>query len=68
MDRICLKKGNHMTEQQYNKTCFDFQEKIINIFNQQNLPFLIKYFLFKQIWKAVKNSKKQIDLQMQKPE
>jgi hypothetical protein len=30
------------------KTCYDFKENIINIFNnEQSIPFLLKYYLVK---------------------
>lgn len=44
------------------KTCYDFKENIINIFNnEQSIPFLLKYYLVKQIWEQIKNHKQEIE-------
>lgn len=50
-----------MNEKDYNLLCYNFQQKIINIFNQEQLPFLVKFFLLKQVWKIIKKHKKQND-------
>lgn len=40
--------------EQFNQLCYDFQNKILNVFNEeQNIPFLLKYYLFKEIWENV---------------
>lgn len=45
----------------FNILCYEFQEKIINVFNEdQNIPFLLKYYLFKEIWKTLKEEKNNI--------
>ena len=45
--------------------CYDFQKKIINIFNEQNeLPFILKYYLFKDIWEIIQQKKVTNDLQI----
>lgn len=45
--------------------CYDFQKKIINIFNEQNeLPFILKYYLFKDIWEIIQQKKMTSDLQV----
>lgn len=50
----------------FNMICFNFQEKIVNIFNEEdNIPFLIKYYLFKDVWKTVKSKKQEIDINIQ---
>ena len=47
----------------FNIICSNFQEKIVNVFNEEdNIPFLIKYYLFKDVWKTVKNKKQEIDI------
>lgn len=44
------------------KTCYDFKENIINIFNnEQSIPFLLKYYLVKQIWEQIENHKQEIE-------
>lgn len=45
----------------FNILCYEFQEKIIDVFNEdQNIPFLLKYYLFKEIWKTLKEEKNNI--------
>lgn len=47
---------------QFNKRCYNFQKKIIDIFNEEeNIPFLLKYYLFKDIWEKVQQNKFLID-------
>lgn len=47
---------------QFNKKCYNFQKKIIDIFNEEeNLPFLLKYYLFKDIWEKIQQNKILID-------
>ncbi len=41
---------------------FNFQRKIINTFNEEtSLPFLLKYYLLKEIWEAVERQKVLLD-------
>ncbi len=45
--------------------CFEYQQKIIDVLNQEeNIPFLVKYFLIKEIWMSVENQKMQLDMQV----
>lgn len=53
-----------MNNNDYNLLCDSFQEKIITVFNECELPFLVKFFLFKEIWKTVKKQKYKNDLQV----
>lgn len=47
---------------QFNKKCYNFQKKIIDIFNEEeNIPFLLKYYLFKDIWEKIQQNKILID-------
>lgn len=46
-----------MENNDLNKICFDFQNNIIEYFNEANLPFLLKYYLFRDIWDGVNNKK-----------
>lgn len=49
-------------EKTFEESCYDFQQEIINIVNnEKNLPFLVKYFLIKEIWEDVKTQKNKID-------
>lgn len=53
-------------EQDFNLICLNFQEKIIEVFNEEKkLPFLIKFYLFKQIWKVIKKEKEKVNINTQ---
>lgn len=50
----------------FNLICYDFQQKIIDIFNEQDkIPFQLKYFLFKEVWKIIKETKIKNDYEIQ---
>ena len=50
------------TEKTFEESCYDFQQEIINtVNNERNLPFLIKYFIIKEIWEDVQTQKRKID-------
>ena len=55
-----------MNQQQnnFNVVCFDFQNKIIDIFNKQEIPFLMKYYLFKDVWDKIQQQKIKNDYQV----
>lgn len=43
--------------------CFEFQQKFLNIFNEeQKIPFLLKYYLTKEIWESIEKRKIEIDM------
>lgn len=47
---------------QFNKICYNFQKQFIDTFNgEENIPFLLKYYLFKQVWEKVEQNKFLID-------
>ena len=47
---------------QFNKKCYNFQKKLIDVFNkQEDIPFLLKYYLFKDIWEKIEQNKFLID-------
>ena len=53
-------------EQDFNLICLNFQEKIIEVFNEEKkLPFLVKFYLFKQIWKIIKKEKEKVNINTQ---
>lgn len=43
---------------------YNFQKKILKIFNEEDLPFLLKYYLFKDIWETIENHKFELDKQV----
>lgn len=47
---------------QLNLLCFKFQNDIVNIFNNSQIPFLLKYYLLKQIWENAEQQKLKIDM------
>ena len=50
------------TEKTFEESCYDFQQEIINtVNNERNLPFLVKYFIIKEIWEDVQAQKRKID-------
>lgn len=47
-----------------NEKSLNFQRKLITLINeQQELPFLLKYFLIKEIWEQTERTKQQILMQ-----
>lgn len=45
--------------------CYKFQQKIIDVFNnQENIPFILKYYLFKDIWETIEQTKVSNDIQI----
>ena len=43
--------------EQFNQLCYDFQLKILDTFNsEQQIPFLLKYYLFKEIWENIEQA------------
>lgn len=54
-----------MEEKSFEDICFEFQEKIVNIFNnEENIPFLMKYYLVKEIWDNVQENKLKVDMKV----
>lgn len=45
-----------------NLLCYKFQKEIIDSFNETEIPFLLKYYLFKQIWETIDEKKTQIQI------
>ena len=47
-----------------NDYCFEFQQNIIDLFNnEQNLPFILKYYLIKDIWDNIQSTKTKMDME-----
>ena len=41
---------------------YKFQNKILEVFNgEKKIPFLLKYFLLKEIWESVESTKVQVE-------
>ena len=49
----------------FNEICFKFQQEIVDIFNkEQNIPFLLKYYLIKDIWDNITTTKMKNDMEI----
>ena len=49
-------------EKSFNDICFEFQQTLIDVFNkEENIPFLLKYYLMKEVWDSVQKNKMIID-------
>lgn len=58
--------GEQIRMDNFNQICFNFQKNIINTFNQQNnIPFLLKYYLLKDIWDGIEKYRIELDMQAQ---
>ena len=45
-----------------NLICKNFQNNLVNVFNNENnLPFILKYYLMQQVWQTVKQKKQEND-------
>ena len=54
-----------MNNKSFEETCYDFQNNILNIFNEENqLPFLLKYYLLKEVWEDVERYKIRLNQEM----
>ena len=52
-------------EKSFEDVCFEFQQKFLDIFNEENnIPFLMKYYLVKEIWDSIEKNKFQIDMRV----
>lgn len=57
-----MQENNNLT---LNDICYLFQKNIISIFNdQQRIPFLLKYYLVKDIWNGIEQNKLNIDMEV----
>lgn len=50
-----------------NTICYNFQKKIIDDFNtQEDIPFILKFYLFKDIWEMIEQNKQLQDREVVK--
>lgn len=50
-----------------NTMCYNFQKKIIDDFNaQEDIPFILKFYLFKDIWEMIEQEKQLQDCKVVK--
>lgn len=56
-------------QKDFNIICYDFQKKIIDDFNnEKSIPFLMKYYLFKDIWESVQDKKARLEIAIKSQE
>ena len=49
----------------FEQICYKFKENITSIFNEeQRIPFLLKYYLIKDIWDKIQQHKKEVDTEI----
>ena len=56
-----------MEEEQkgFEDICFEFQQALIDVFNnEENIPFLLKYYLMKEVWDSVQENKLEVDMKV----
>lgn len=47
--------------QDFNKKCFNFQQQFVDFFNkEEEIPFLLKYYLIEQIWLNIVRTKDRV--------
>ena len=50
----------------FEETCYGFQKKVIETFNnEKNIPFLLKYYLLKEIWEDIQAYKLKMNQELQ---
>lgn len=50
----------------FEEACYDFQKKMIEAFNDENnIPFLLRYYLLKEIWEDIEKYKITMNQEMQ---
>lgn len=48
----------------FNEICLEFQDNILKVFNEEeNIPFLLKYYLMKDIWVSIEQGKAQMEME-----
>lgn len=49
----------------FDLTCYNFQKKIVDTFNkEEEIPFQLKFYLFKEVWKNIKQTKIEKDYEI----
>ena len=50
-------------EKTFDEICYNFQKKIVDIFNnEEQIPFILKYYLMKDIWTNIEQLKMKDDM------
>jgi len=51
-------------QKSFDEICYEFQQKITDIFNEERyIPFLMKYYLIKDIWDKIQEHKIQTNME-----
>lgn len=57
--------NNNENKKSLEEIGYDFQKSIMDTFNNNELPFLLKYYLLKDIWASIENYKMRLDQEVQ---
>lgn len=57
--------NNNENKKSLEEIGYDFQKSIMDTFNNNELPFLLKYYLLKDIWASIENYKMRLDQEIQ---
>ena len=57
--------NNNENKKSLEEIGYDFQKSIMDTFNNNELPFLLKYYLLKDMWVSIENYKMRLDQEVQ---
>ena len=57
--------NNNENKKSLEEIGYDFQKSIMDTFNNNELPFLLKYYLLKDMWVSIENYKMRLDQEIQ---
>lgn len=60
-----MDNNNNENKKSLEEIGYDFQKSIMDTFNNNELPFLLKYYLLKDIWASIENYKMRLDQEIQ---
>lgn len=60
-----MDNNNNENKKSLEEIGYDFQKSIMDTFNNNELPFLLKYYLLKDIWASIENYKMRLDQEVQ---
>ena len=64
-DQQITKNIENQEEKTFEDICYEFQKKIVDIFNEEEyIPFLLKYYLVKDIWENIEEHKNNIHIEV----
>lgn len=60
-----MDNNNNENKKSLEEIGYDFQKSIMDTFNNNELPFLLKYYLLKDIWASIESYKMRLDQEIQ---